>query len=605
MSRKEWLEKEIERHDYLYWVKHDPKISDIEYDTMVRELKNIDPNSSVLFRIHTPVIDGEKIKHRIPMLSLDKVYTTTDLIKWANKVKRSDEEVYLIQNKYDGWSVEKMHNILSTRGNGFEGDNISNKLVYVKSINNTIVDNLYIHGELIMLKSDFEKYRTIILRKNGEQYKTPRTILSGLLTDDNVRDDIGRVLTLMPFDLFQIKTTYKELMDINWDILIKERKEANYPIDGLVLKLEDETYGRSLGSTSHHVKSAMALKFTNPTGETILRDVIWSVGKTKLTPIAIVDPVEIGGVTVDGPNLHNYKYILDKDIHIGDTLILERCGDIIPDVKEVIPGKNRIKITISRCPACEHLLTFNDTDLVCTNLDCKGKKIRKLLDSIIRIGIDGVGEPTVKKLVDNDFYTLIDIFNITKDDILKLERFGDTSSTNLLEEINRVINRGVYEWQILSSLNLPLVGERLSKSILEHMSLDELRHKQIHELQLIKRVGFNLAHTIYTGLLDNSDYLDNLLQILPIINDKQDQSKTKGGICFTGKMPKVRSYYEKLASENGFCPVDKVTKSLSVLVCADVNDVKGKIVKAKKYGVKIISIETFLENIGRSNYDIL
>jgi len=594
MVREKELERLIEKYDKSFWESDEPEISDEEYHLLTKELRDINPSHPLLTKIHTPLIkSNNKIKHKYPMLSLDKVYSIEELIEWAEKVKRNNDEYFLIENKFDGWSVEIDNGGMSTRGDGFEGDDISDKMIYVKLIDGSPVSNIvYEHGELVMLKSDFEKCKTYIFRKNGDQYKTSRTILTGLLADDKVRDDVSRILTFLPFQYKQIKIKFSELESLDWDYLIQERKSADYPIDGLVLKLADEEYAKSLGSTSHHVRSAMALKFTNPTGTTVLRDIRWSIGKHKITPVGIVDPVEIGGVIVDSPNLHNYKYIIDNDIHIGDTLIVERCGDIIPDVQKVIPGNDRLPIYLEQCPACYHDVEFRDPEIVCTNAECPGKHLKRLMDSVIRIGIERLGEPTLEKLISMGVTNLIDIFNLTKEDIILLDGFAETSSENLFNEIQKVKREGVFEWQILSSLNIKGVGDRMSKMILENMSLEELRATSTTYLKDIKGVGFITAHSIYCGLLDNREYIDSLLEILPI-KGKENKVKT---ICFTGKMPETRSYYEELASNNGYEPVSKVTKDLSLLVCMDTNSNSGKTKKAKQYGIKIMSLEEWIKD---------
>lgn len=593
MNREKELERLIEKYDKSYWESDKPEISDEEYHSLVKELRDINPSHPLLTKIHTPSIGvDKKIKHKYPMLSLDKVYSVEELIGWANKVKRNNDEYFFIENKFDGWSIEVNNGIMSTHGDGLEGDDISDKMIYVKLIDGSTISNvLYEHGELVMLKSDFEKCKTYIFRKNGDPYKTSRTILSGLLTDDNIRDDIGRVLTLLPFQYKQIRLRFSELKNIDWNKLILERKLEDYPIDGLVLKIADEEYAKSLGSTSHHVRSAMALKFTNPTGITVLRNIRWSIGKHKITPVGLVDPIEIGGVIVDSPNLHNYKYILDNDIHIGDTLIIERCGDIIPDVQKVIPGEIRISIGINICPACGKKVEYREPEIICVNNNCPGKHLKCLIDSVIRIGIERLGEPTLEKLISVGVKDLADIFNLTKEDIILLEGFAETSSENLFNEIQKVKNEGVYEWQILSSLNIQGVGNRMSKMILENISLKELRSTSTTYLKDIKGVGFITAHNIYCGLLDNSEYIDDLLEILPI-KGKEIKSKT---ICFTGKMPEVRSYYENIAKKIGYTPVDKVTKDLSILVCMDVSSNSGKLKTARKYNIEIISLDEWMK----------
>lgn len=591
------LEKEIKIHDHLFWDIGEPEISDEEYHELTRRLKELDPENDLLTKIHTPKIDTSKsIKHIVPMISLDKVYTIEEWIEWGNKVKRSNDELLCIQNKFDGWSIELKDGTMSTRGNGLEGDDISNKLVYVKLLDGSGATNvLYSHGELVMLKSDFEKYRTSILRKSGEQYKTSRTILTGLLTKDDIRENVKGVLTFIPFDYQQIIVKFSDLSSVDWDRLIEERKNADYPIDGLVLKLADEDYGRSLGATSHHARSAMALKFTNPTGKTVLRSIRWSIGKHKITPVGEVDPVEIGGVIVDSPNLHNYKYILDNEIFIGDTLIVERCGDIIPDVQQVIPGEHRVPILIEKCPACGELVEFRSPEVVCINPDCIGKHIKRFVDAVVRIGIERLGEPTVEKLISIGVSDLIDIFNLSKDDIIKLERFGESSSENLFNEIQKVKNRGVYEWQVLASLNIHGVGRRMSKQLLENMSLDDLRKMSFDQLVKIKGIGPERAKQICVNLETQREYINKLLTILPIIGEELGSMEMKGTICFTGKMPEKRSYYEKMARDEGFEPVTRVTKDLGLLVCMDPNSDSGKAKKARQYSVKIMHLDEWLE----------
>jgi len=589
------LEKEIERHDYLFWEVGEPEISDEDYHELTKRLKELDPENELLIKIHTPEIESSKsIKHKFPMLSLDKVYTIEELITWANKVKRHNGEIFLLENKFDGWSVEQNNGILSTRGDGFYGDDISNKLVYIKLLDGSTATNvIYVHGELVMLKSDFENNKTKILRKSGVQYKTPRTILTGLLTKDEIREGVERVLTLIPFNAFQLQVPFEALKIIDWDRLIEERKNADYPIDGLVLKLADEEYGNSLGATSHHVRSAMALKFTNPTGKTVLRSIRWSIGKHKITPVGEVDPVEIGGVIVDSPNLHNYKYVIDNDIHIGDTLIVERCGDIIPDVQQVIPGEDREPIYLKKCPACGGLVMFKSPELICINSECIGKHIKRLLDSVVRIGIERLGEPTLAKLISIGVSDLIDIFNLTKEDIIKLERFGESSSENLFNEIQKVKTRGVYEWQVLASLNIHGVGRRMSKMLLENMSLNNLRKMSFDQLVEMKGIGPERAKQICVNLEAQREYINKLLTILPIMGELESM-ETKGTICFTGKMPEKRSYYEKIARDEGYEPVSRVTKDLGLLVCMDPNSNSGKAKKARNYGTRIMHLDEWL-----------
>lgn len=598
MNRKQQLEKEILKHDKLYWELGTREISDPEYDNLVQELKSIEPDHYLVTRINTPRVSSKgKVKHKLPMMSLDKVYSVQELIDWAGKVKRHSKEMYLLEIKYDGWSIELNNNVMSTRGDGLEGDDISNKIIYIRDINGNELDpNSYIHGETIMMKSTFKKFKNKITRKTGEEYKTERTILQGLLGRDEINPEAIGILTLVPFNHVSIKVPFDNLIRLNWDEIIKNTKNSNYPADGLVLKIADQEYAKSLGATSHHLKSAMALKFGNPTGETVLRGVFFSMGKGVITPVGEIDPVEVGGVIIDSPNLHNYKTILDKDIHIGDTLIIERCGDVIPDVQKVIPGENRIKIELKNCPVCNAVVIYDDPFLKCTNPNCPGKHIKQLLDAVIRVGIDGLKEATLQKIVKQGSHKLADIFRLEKSKFLELDGFAKKKATKLYNEIQRVKNEGIYEWQLLASLNIPGIGRTLSTKILKDMTLNELRSKQPEDLIKLDNIGPERSLEIYNGLITYSSDIDELLSIINIKGEEIETEYSKT-ICFTGTFPEKKSYYENLAKKIGYKPLGKVPKDLTILVCSDPSKNSGKYKLAKKYGIPILSTEEFLEKV--------
>lgn len=600
MTKKEKLEILINYHDELYWDQNNPEISDVEYDKLVEDLRILDPNSHILKKVHSiPVTLSSKVKHAFPMLSLDKVYTIEELLKWCNKVARNENEEFLIQPKLDGCSAELSNSILGTRGDGYEGEDITNKLPIIKTKSSEgyieEYNNLdYVRGEIVLSKSEFETFKDRLLRKGGQQYKTVRNACSGILNRDDLDISLGRVLTLVPFDLISRKLKLSELREMDWNNEITIIQGLDYPTDGIVIKLANTEYSKSLGNTSHHPRGELALKFTNPTGTTVLRSVDWSSGKRKLTPIGKVDPVEIGGVIVSNVNLHNYNYILDNNIYLLDTLVIERCGDIIPDVKEVIPGLYRQSIEISNCPYCGSVIIHKAPEVYCVNDNCIGKHIQMLSDSVVRIGIERLGEPTLAKLIDKGFDTLIKILNLTTTDILSLDGFAKTSSSNLFNEIQKVAKGGVYEWQILASLNIKDVGVRMSKIILENIKLQQLRNIPMDELETIAGVGVERSQRIFYGLEEASDYINELLTILPIKEKVKMESKT---ICFTGKMPEKRAYYEALAKDYGYEPTKSATKSLSILVCMDPNSNSGKLKNAMKNGTEIISVQEFMDRM--------
>ena len=605
MNRKTFLENEIRKHNKLYWKENAPIISDPNYDNLVRQLEKIDPNNELLREIHTPQVTSEgKVRHQKPMLSLEKVYSIEGILKWCTKVARSEEEEFKIQPKYDGCSAELTSGILSTRGDGLFGEDITSQLPIIKiekdgQTISGLLCNENVKGEILFKKSEFTKNRSKITKKNGEEYKNERNATGGLINRDDIDFSIGTILTLVDFEETSFVIKLKNIPNFDWDPLIKFTQTDDYPADGLVLKIKDEEYAESLGATSSHLKSQIALKFENPTGETVLEEVMWSAGKHTLTPIGKVTPVEISGITIQHANLHNYKYILDNDIHIGDTLIIERAGDVIPDVQKVIPGNVRIKITINKCPICNSQVEYIEPKIICVNKDCPGKHINKLMDSVTRIGIERLGLPTLEKMVsDLGVYDLVDIFKLKKEDIMTLEGFAESSSENLFLEIQKVKTKSVLEWQILSSLNIPGVGNTLSQILLKNKTLNDIRNMSESQFLDFDGVGPERAKVLINGLSLNSHYIDFLLHILPVRLSPLPIAVTT--FCMTGKFPEKKAYYKELLEPHGFKDMDSVKEDLDYLICDDLKG-SGKQKKAEKLGIPIITSSELLEKITSSN----
>ena len=416
------LEEEIRYHNKLYWEKNQPEISDIEYDTLTRELTKLNPTNSLLTVIHSPIsTKGLKVKHKVKMLSLNKVYTIPELLTWCAKVSRGPHEQFLIQIKYDGCSANFTNGVLATRGDGEIGENITDKLPLIEMG----VRKRDVRGEIIFRKSVFEKYKTILKKRDGTPYSNARNACAGMLNKDDLPVKEA-ILELIPFGMETTKGSLTDLKVFDFDSYIKEVEELDYPADGLVIKLADLDYKESLGYTSHHSRGEIALKFANESATTQLLDVTWSMGKEVITPIGNVQPVEISGVIVSNVSLHNMKFIMDMGIRIGDTLTIERAGDVIPHVINVTPASTpQINITISICPECNGLVAYAEPNIYCVNPHCKGKKVNRLYDSITRIGIDRIGKPTIKNMVDIlEVDNLIDIFQLTKESLLRLPKFG-------------------------------------------------------------------------------------------------------------------------------------------------------------------------------------
>jgi len=367
-----------------------------------------------------------------------------------------------------------------------------------------------------------------------------------------------------------------------------------YPTDGVVIKLADREYAATLGNTAHHPRGEIAFKFTNIRRTSVLRKVVWSFGKNCLTPVAEIDPVEIGGVTITHATLHNVQNVLDRDIHVGDTVEVERAGDVIPYIVHSRPGENRFPAVIDRCPCCDTLLVRRGPELACPNPECSETRLQNLLAAVRNIGIERLGEPTLRKMMEVlGVRTLKDIFALNRGDILSLEGFKDKSAENLLAEIAKA--RVVNDYQLLAALNVPHIGLNVARLILREMPLAELRNADESALSGIAGVGPERAKALVRVLREQSDFLDELLNAVRLRESRADAALAAlPTVCFTGKMPEKRSFYEALAPRKGFRAADAVTGELALLVAADVNASGGKLNKARSAGIRIMALEDFL-----------
>jgi DNA ligase (NAD+) len=591
------LENEIRTHDQAYWVLNKPLINDVVYDQVVNRLLKIDPDNAYLKEVRSPKVDSSgKVTHLVKMLSLDKAYTYDEIVKWAKKIARSGAEVFRVMPKLDGVSGQLMKGILATRGDGEVGEDITNKLSFMHILKNHKNDD--VRGEILFTKSKFAQIRDHLTRKSGEKYKNERNAVGGILSRDDMTP--AKVLTFVDFEYVYTDYTFSELQNIGesvWESIVLDVKDMNFPTDGIVVRVLDVDYAESLGATRHHSKSSIAFKFANPGAWSVLRSVLFSPGKHDTTPVGKIDTVEISGVSVSSPNLHNWKNVLKHDLHIGDEVWVERAGDVIPDITKTKPGKDRTPIEIPPCPVCESELKYVDPQLECSNDDCPGKLLNKLSDAVIRIGIDRLGKPTIEKMMDTlKVEDLIDIFHVTLDDLLTLERFGKKSAENLFNEIDKVFQEGVFEWQILASMNIPGIGRSLSKDLLAERSLYDLVDMLRADLVTLDNIGEERAEAIIKGLSDNATYMETLCSMIPI---KEPETKDPDGVslykvCFTGRFPEKKAYYYDLLKKDGGYEILEKVKDIDMLVVADPSKQSNKMKAAEKKGIKIIGIDELL-----------
>ncbi len=598
------LVKLIMHHNEAYWAKGILEISDERYDELIRALEKINPDHSLLIAVNAPKVASEgKVTHDKAMLSLAKAYSFEEIDSWAKKNQRSADELFLIEPKYDGISANYSNNILATRGNGEVGENITSKLplIELETTNYTGPVDRPVRGEILIRNDDFKNIYANISRKGGGTYKNSRNAVGGIMGLLDISDMLrqGAKLTLVDYEMISYPVKYSEL-EKRWPELVEKIEQLPYPMDGIVIKLADEAYRETLGSTAHHPRGQIAFKFSGIRRESLLKNVHWSFGKNCLTPVAEIEPVEIGGVSIRHASLHNAQNIIDKDIQIGDRVIIERAGDVIPYIISALPGENRKSALIDACPNCGKSLVRKGPELCCPNSDCSATRLKLLAAAVKNIGIDRLGEPNIQKMMTHlGVMTLKDIFALKPSDIIQLEGFKDKSATNLFKEISKA--REVADYQLLAALNVPNVGANIAKKIMNEYTLNELRQMTGGEMEKIDTIGPERAKALHERLAAQSDFINELISALRIKQSKGRNKEILPTICFTGKMPEKRSFYEALAARNGYEATSTISRELSLLVALNPEAGGGKLNKAGKLGIEIMALDDWLQKISGRN----
>jgi len=607
------LETEIRHHNDLYWNGKDLEISDVEYDRLVEKLRNLDPKNPLLDEIGASKA-AKTIKHSKPMLSLAKIYSKEDLLKWVAKVSRTNQEEFLIQPKYDGMSGLLENGTLSSRGDGINGQDYTDKLRMIEFDTDKTIDPKEdtLLGEIIIRNSDFRTIYPNIKSKAGVQFKNQRNGIAGILgTDDtDFYAKQGARITFVDYDKFSF-TTNRECFSDAWEKVVEIiLRDTDYPLDGIVIKLKDKAYADSLGVTTHHPRGQVAFKFTNQKATSKLIGVEWGMGKQQISAIGLIEPVEISGITIKRVKLQLTKpkssavttCLIDGSLQIGDTVEVERAGDIIPHIISSTPGINRKRVYIDKCPFCGSDTFIGDTFVQCGALNgrCIETEVQELYCSIVTLGFKNVGEAYIRLLVNDSNLHVRNIADLMslKPEYLTLKEYGTRKKEIFFEEIEKVKANATKE-MVFASLNLPNIGKSISKLLVNNFDWKKLINGDYTENDFIaiQGIGPESAKTLDSYLGSNSLATNILIRLTKICQFKQEPIVNNNGqtICFTGKMANKRSVMENIARSKGLIPMDHVDKNLSILVCADPNSGSSKLQKAKKYGIKIISEEDFMD----------
>jgi DNA ligase (NAD+) len=665
-NRLEKLRQEINYHNYRYHVLDAPIISDYEYDRLVNELKGIEsqhpdwvtPDSPSQRAGAPPLEKFTKIRHPKPILSLANAFNEYDVVAWFDRICKLNNQVegtsFDVEPKIDGLTVvlHYENGVFvqgSTRGDGIVGEDITANLKTVRTLPLFIPTDpkrrkppreFIVRGEAFITLDDFEKLNHRLEEAGENTYQNPRNTAAGSLRQLDpgltaqrpltiliyaiVSDDDGLPITQMerllllsdlgfPVPEAKLCNTIKETINA-YNQFLEKRDELAYEADGVVIKINDLPLADQLGIVGKDPRGAIAYKFPAREVTTKLLNIGVNVGRTGvLTPFAILDPVEVGGVIVKQATLHNFDYISEKDIRIGDRVAIKRAGDVIPYVIGPITdfrnGDEIIFVPPIECPTCgqpvEHLK--GEVAWYCVNTSCPAQLIRNLEHFASRSAMDisGLGIKIVEQLVVSDLIKDVsDIYFLSRNELLELEGFGNKKADNLLEAINESKTRKLNK--LILALGIRGVGEVMATDLANNYSdLDELANASISDLQKIEGVGPNIAQSIvdWFSWQTNRNVLEKLRQIQVWPRETTADSQQKEMQRFTGMtfvitgtvLGYTRDEVKHQIEANGGKVTDSISKNTSYLLVGE--QPGSKLDKAKKLEIPLLDIQGLMKLI--------
>ncbi|MDP4283143.1 MAG: NAD-dependent DNA ligase LigA [Bacteroidota bacterium] len=658
-------------HEYRYYILNDPLISDSEYDQLYKKLEKIEKENPSLITKDSPTQrvgnslnkDFVTVPHLVPMLSLENSYNPQDLIDWSERLNGLTDYQkihFSAEPKFDGASISLIYenDLLvrgATRGDGAAGDDITTNIKQIGSIPLSAkfseygIEKIEIRGEVLLTKENFRKFNETLSEEGIAPLANPRNAAAGSLRMKDPSAVRKRKLEAILYHVSFIQLnekglknypqllrthsgTLQLLAELGFKTPIREKKiftdinqvvnfcrdfenkrdELPYEIDGIVVKVNEIELQQQVGSTTHHPRWAIAYKFKARQATSKLINVEFQVGRTgSITPVAKIEPVPIGGVTVSSVSLFNEGIIQEKDLRLGDTVIVERAGDVIPYIvkpnTELRTGKETKIIFPVNCPVCGDPLVKTEDEAVwrCVNISCEAQVVERIIHYVSKDAMDikTMGEANVRKFYAQGLITDIpSIYSIDHDKIASLEGFKQKSVDNLLTAIEHSKKQSLN--RLIFGLGIRYVGETTAKILAKSIdTIFELKKFSIEELQQLKDIGTKVAESIFTFFHneDNIIILEKLAEKGVNINGNKTESlsgKLSGyTFLFTGTLPALkRNEAEKLAEENGGKLLSSVSANLNYLVAGE--SAGSKLDKAKKIKtVKIINEEEFLNLI--------
>lgn len=664
----EALRSVLKFHENRYYVENNPLISDYEYDVLYKKLELFEQQNPLLITKDSPtqrvgvglIKDFPKVQHLVPMLSLENSYNEEDLLDWDRKAKELsglNEIEYTIEPKFDGASISLVYenNVLVsgvTRGDGETGDDITPNIRQIKSIplsaafSNHNIQQIEIRGEILMNKNNFKKYNESLMEEGLPQLANPRNAAAGslrikgtsIVAKRNLEGFLYHVSYISKTDENQKETllSHSDILNLLWDLgfkspkkemklvkgiasvineinaFEKQRDDLPYEIDGLVIKVNNLHLQDQLGMTSHHPRWAIAYKFKARQATSKLLSVEFQVGRTgAVTPVAKIQPVQVGGVTVSSISIHNEEYIKEKQLKIQDHILIERSGDVIPQiVKSLIDLRDGSESDIvfpTTCPVCKDQLYKTEEEAVwrCININCKAQVVERIIHFVSKDAMDikSFGEANVRKFF--ELGLLKDIPSVFEMDVHKLnsiEGFGAKSIQNLANAIEASKDQPLH--RLIYALGIRYVGETTAKMLAQQIThLTDLESYSEEQLQSIDDVGVKVAKSIFRFFhnTDNIEMIKNL-QSLGVKMESHAIVNRTGSLSgqtflFTGTLNDMkRSDAETKVEELGGKLLSGVSSKLNYLIAGA--DAGSKLEKAKKIpSIKILSEQDFLKLI--------
>jgi DNA ligase (NAD+) len=657
------LREKIRRHEYLYYVLDEPEISDAAFDKLMEKLKALEKANPSLVTPDSPTQrvggaprDGfQQVRHSTPMVSLDNAMSFEALAEFDRRVHQltGREQVdYIAEHKFDGMSLSLLYENAAlvrgvTRGDGTTGEDVTPNVKTIRSIPLSVDPALLkkaglprdfeIRGELVMTRKAFEEMNARQAETGGKIFANARNAAAGSVRVLDPRITASRRLDFFPYYILVAgRSPRKRLSEIHaalttlhfrasedWKLcrsieeaekyisaLENKRERLAYEIDGVVIKVDEISLQNEMGFTSKAPRWAVAYKYAAHQAETVVKQILVSVGRTGvLTPFAVFEPVQIGGVTVVKSTLHNLDEVERLNIHEGDTVLVERAGEVIPHVLKVVKhGAEEKKFVMpSKCPVCGEKVFRGEGEVAyrCLNVSCPVRRRESFLHFAGRhaMNIDGLGEKIVEQLLEHDLvHDFADLYKLKLETLANLERMGEKSAQNLLDELSASKKNSLS--RVIYAIGIPFVGERTAQLLAQHFgSMEKLAHANEEELLEVTEVGPKIAQGVRAFFSEraNQDLIKHLAAVG--VNMKDEKVKPASSrfaamtFVFTGTLAHhSREEAEALVASHGGKAGSSVSKKTNYVVVGA--DPGSKFDKAKSLGVPILDEAQFEKLLG-------